>query len=114
MNSRDKGKRGEREWAQVLRDMGFTSARRGMQFSGSPESPDVVGGIPNTHAEVKRVENLNINEAMKQAIRDSSPDQVPYVAHRRNGTPWLVTLLASDMPRFVASFKPTPERIDTN
>lgn len=104
MNSRDKGKRGEREWAQVLRDMGFTQARRGMQFSGSPESPDVVGGIPNTHAEVKRVENLNINEAMKQAIRDSGPDQVPYVAHRRNGTPWLVTLLASDLERFSKSF----------
>ena len=41
MNSRAKGARGERLWRDELRAQGFT-ARRGQQFSGSPDSPDVV------------------------------------------------------------------------
>jgi Holliday junction resolvase len=41
MNSREKGKRGERQWRDELRAQGF-AARRGQQFSGSPDSPDVV------------------------------------------------------------------------
>jgi Holliday junction resolvase len=41
MNSRNKGKVGEREFASLLREHGF-DARRGQQFSGSPDSPDVV------------------------------------------------------------------------
>jgi len=41
MNSREKGKRGERQWRDELRANGYT-ARRGQQFAGSPDSPDVV------------------------------------------------------------------------
>ena len=37
MNSRRKGKVGEREFAALLREHGF-DARRGQQFSGSPDS----------------------------------------------------------------------------
>ena len=36
MNSRRKGKVGEREFAALLRENGF-DARRGQQFSGSPD-----------------------------------------------------------------------------
>ena len=99
MNSRSKGKRGELEWAAYLRDHLGLEARRGQQHSGSPDSPDVVGGIPLTHAEVKRVEALNINKAMEQAERDCGAN-IPYVAHRRNRKPWLVTLRAADLTRF--------------
>jgi Holliday junction resolvase len=99
LNSREKGKRGEREWAECLRSMGFKNARRGQQFSGSPESPDVVGGIPMTHAEVKRVQALNISVAMGQAARDAGSQEIPYVAHRRNGEEWLVTVKAKDLIR---------------
>ena len=101
MNSREKGKRGEREWAELLRGLGL-SARRGAQFSGSPESPNVVGGWPGTHAEVKRVENLNLGAAVEQAVRDCGTN-VPYVAHRRNNKPWLLTIRAEDIGRFVAA-----------
>lgn len=100
MNSRNKGKRGELEWAAYLRDMGCPDARRGQQFAGGPDSPDVTGGIPGTHAEVKRVEALNIHTAMKQAEGDCDAMTVPYVAHRRNRTPWLVTLRACDLIAF--------------
>jgi len=41
MNSREKGKRGERQWRDELRANGY-AARRGQQFSGSPDSPDVI------------------------------------------------------------------------
>ncbi len=70
MNSREKGKRGERQWRDELRANGY-AARRGQQFSGSPESPDVVcDALPWIHFEVKAVERLNIEDAMEQARRD--------------------------------------------
>jgi Holliday junction resolvase len=98
MNACQKGKRGEREWRDFLRSLGL-DARRGQQFSGSPDSPDVVGGWGGTHAEVKRVENLNIYDAINQAVRDAG-DSTPYVAHRKNGREWLITIRATDVVRF--------------
>jgi len=99
-NSRAKGCRGEREWAKYLRDKHGLDARRGRQYAGHPDAPDVVGSWPGTHCEVKRVENLNLGKAMEKAIEDAG-DQVPYVAHRKNMKPWLVTLRADDIPGFV-------------
>ena len=91
MNSRTKGKVGEREFAAFLREHGI-DARRGQQFSGSNESPDVVAALPY-HIEVKRVERLNLMSACKQAARDS--EGKPWiVAHRVNHGEWLVTLRA--------------------
>jgi len=95
MNSRTKGKVGEREWASVCRSAGF-DARRGQQFAGGGDSPDVVcGDLPGIHFEVKRVQNLQIQKAMEQAQADCG-DKAPVVAHRRNREPWLVTMLAED------------------
>lgn len=91
MNSRNKGKRGELEWAKQIIAAGY-EARRGQQFSGSPDSPDVVTSLP-FHFEVKRVEKLNITQAMKQAEGECG-DKPPIVAHRKNGEPWMVTMLA--------------------
>jgi len=96
-HSKNKGKRGELEWAQQLREMGFKDARRGQQFKGTPDSPDVVGGIPFTHAEVKRVERLDLYTAIRKAIDDAGNDAIPYVAHRRNRSEWLVTLRSQDL-----------------
>ena len=93
MNSRSKGKRGELEWRDVIRSHGY-EARRGQQFSGNPDSPDVVTNLPY-HFEVKRVERLNIDNAMKQAESECG-DKPPVVAHRKNGGQWMVTLLAPD------------------
>lgn len=89
INSKAKGKRAELEIAALLREYGY-EARRGVQYHGGEDSPDVVG-LPGVHIEVKHVERLNINEAMEQADRDSG-DNMPVVMHRRNRTPWLVTM----------------------
>ena len=95
MNSKQKGGRGEREWAALGRAYGFTEARRGTQFKGGYDSPDCVG-LPHIHQEIKRVEKLNIHEAMRQSIRDCEGKAIPIVAHRRNREEWLVTMRAED------------------
>ena len=94
INSNQKGKKGEREWAKLCREQGFTDARRGQQFSGI-EGKDVVG-LPDIHVEVKRVERLNISKAMEQAIGDSKDTEIPIVAHRKNREEWKVTMRAED------------------
>ena len=104
MNSKAKGSRGEREWAGFCRSHGFTEARRGQQFSGGFDSPDVLG-LPGIHQEVKRVEKLNIHEAMKQATRDSEGKAFPIVAHRRNRDEWLVTMRADDWMELYKAWK---------
>lgn len=90
MNSRDKGKRGELEAAHLLKDHGY-DARRGQQFSGANGDADVVG-LPGIHLEVKRVEKLNIENAVEQSIRDAREGEKPAVLHRKNRRKWLVTM----------------------
>ena len=96
-NGNKKGKVGEREVAALLREHGFT-ARRGQQFSGGGDSPDVVHSIPNVHIEVKRTETLSLYKAMEQA-REDCAGKVPVILHRRNGKEWLAILPASDLLR---------------
>lgn len=93
-NSRQKGARGERELAAVLRDHGF-ECRRGQQYCGANGDADVVG-IPGVHIECKRVESLNIHKAMEQAKSDARENELPAVFHRKNGKPWLVTMTLED------------------
>lgn len=102
MNARDKGKRGEREWAKFLNENFGLKARRGVQFTGSPDSPDVQGSWTGTHPEVKRVENLDLPKAIEQAVKDAG-GKVPYVAHRINNKPWLITVRAEDWAEFVSA-----------
>jgi hypothetical protein len=111
MNSRNKGKRGERAWRDEQRAQGYT-ARRGQQFCGSPDSPDVVcDALPWIHFEVKCVERLNIEDAMDQARRDAGA-AVPVVAHKRNFRRWLVTMDAETFFRLLRG--DFPPRMDTN
>ena len=94
MNSREKGKRGERQWRDELRANGYV-ARRGQQFAGSAESPDVVcDELRWIHFEVKAVERLNIRDAMDQAMRECGVRKTPIVAHKRSFRGWLVTMEA--------------------
>jgi hypothetical protein len=95
INSRAKGAAGERELAAEFNRLFGTQARRGQQFSGL-EGEDVVG-LDGIHVESKRVEQLNIHKAVEQAIRDSKGLKVPAVFHRKNRTPWLVTVRLDDL-----------------
>lgn len=115
MNSRQKGKRVERLWRDQLREAGFLKAFRGQQYCGAAGDADVVcPELPDFHFEVKGVQNLNVLNAVKQAINDCGKKK-PVVAHKKNGEPWLVTMLAADWLElvrrsdYVVSPTPPPE-----
>ena len=95
MNSKQKGNRGEREFAELCRANGFDASRNPQYGYGGVDNPDV-RGLEGIHIEVKRTEKLNIHTAMQQAIQDAGAAAVPIVAHRRNGAPWLITMQADD------------------
>lgn len=90
MNSRNKGKRGELEAAHALQKYGY-DARRSQQYAGINSDADVVG-LPGIHIEVKRVEKLNLENAMQQSERDAGANEKPIVMHRKNHSQWLVTM----------------------
>ncbi len=96
-SSRDKGKRGERELANALREYGFDS-RRGVQYHGGADSPDVTG-LPGVHIECKRTEALRLYDALEQSARDAAPGEMPVVMHRKNGGEWVVIQPLSDWIR---------------
>lgn len=93
INSKAKGAKGERELASKLREYGY-NCRRGQQYNGL-EGEDVVG-LDYIHCEVKRVQALNLDEAMEQAKRDSKDNQLPAVFHRKNNKKWKVTMELDD------------------
>lgn len=94
MNSKQKGARGERELAKVLRAHGFKT-RRGQQYCGANGDADVIG-LPNIHIECKRVERLNLYDAMAQSKSDAKQDEIPVVMHRKDKCDWLVTMSLDD------------------
>jgi hypothetical protein len=98
INSRQKGAQAEREVAEWLRSQGV-EARRGVQFSGGPGSPDVVHGLPGVHLEVKRTEALRLHEALAQAANDAPEGHTPVVLHRKNRGRWVAILDAEDWLR---------------
>lgn len=89
-NSRRKGADGERELAGILRGYGYES-RRGQQYCGANGDADVVG-LPGIHIECKRVERLNLYDAVDQAKSDAKAEEIPAVMHRCNNCEWLVTI----------------------
>lgn len=97
-NSREKGKRGEREFAAFLRSIGF-DARRTQQFSGDAGTADVDSSIEGVHWEVKRRSGIASLRFMEQAERDSI-DSVPVVAMREDRGPWNLLIRAKDLERF--------------
>lgn len=91
INSRQKGARAERMLRDIFIAHGFSS-RRGCQFSGSPDSPDVVvPDLPWLHVECKFVEDLDLYKAVEQAERDAGP-KFPVVFSKKSHKDWLVTM----------------------
>ena len=94
MNAKRKGTAGEHELAAILRDAGIRAYRNDQIYRGGKGNPDVSAEVcgQKLHIEVKRVEKLNVPEAVKQAITDAAEGSLPVVAHRRNREQWLITL----------------------
>lgn len=94
VNSKDKGKRGELEVVNLLKAAGY-QVNRSAQFKGNTGQAADVEGLPYIHIEVKRVEKLNVSEAMQQAAHDATKD-MPAVFHRKNDEKWMVTMRIDD------------------
>lgn len=84
--------------AKVLREHGY-DARRGVQYQGGTDSPDVVG-IPGFHIECKFVEALSVRKAMCQSIRDAG-DKIPTVMWKKSNEPWLVVMRLDDFMQLI-------------
>ncbi len=114
--SRNKGKRGERELSHELSRVLGVSARRGLQFQGSPDSPDVVTDIPGVHFECKRTETLSLYSALEQAQNDAGTSKIPVVCHRKNKKPWvaIVRSISRNSCLFSHNIKVFPKRIYAN
>ena len=96
VNSCAKGKRGEREVAALLRANGFPFARRGQQFKGTADSPDVVcDELPNVYMEVKTSPALRhgtkaLREARKGAARTAGVSLAPVLFRKVPGGAWVM------------------------
>lgn len=92
INSKSKGKRGELEICQELKKYGY-DCRRTVQYNGKADEGEAdILGLKGLRIEVKRVEKLNIYNAIDQAKRDAKNDDMPTVFHRKNRCNWLVTM----------------------
>lgn len=103
MKSKRKGKVGERELAKVLGSALGVPLRRGIQFKGTQDSPDIDGlGEYGLYCECKRTESTaskSLYSAIAQAVGDSG-SLTPFVATRRNREDWLVVVKLSDLVDF--------------
>ena len=105
VNSKRKGADGERKLAKKLNEYGFNT-RRSVQYNGKADDgkADLVN-LPGIHIECKRVERLNVSEAMTQAINDAKNGELPTVFHKKNHKPWLVTMRLDDWMELYKEYK---------
>ena len=102
INSRNKGKVGERECAAVWTDLGWPS-RRGQQFSGE-EGRDIVG--PPLHVEVKRFKKqMRFFDWHEQAERDAADGDMPVVCFRRAHGLWFIAFHLCRVNEFCEKLK---------
>jgi hypothetical protein len=101
VNSRQKGARGEREFRDWLIDRGH-KARRGQQFAGGNDSPDVVTDLDELiHWEVKRTESCSPYKYLEQAIDDAKVTQIPVVVHKQSRKDWIAFIRAEDLLKLI-------------
>ena len=96
INSKAKGAQGERELSHKLQEYGYTNCRRTAQYCGNTGDASDLVGLNGIHIECKRVEKLNIYDAIAQAIHDAKEGLLPAVFHRKNRCEWLVTMRLDD------------------
>ena len=96
INSRRKGANGERELARKLREYGYVNARRSQQYCGTNGDADIVDALDGVHIECKRVERLNLEDAMAQSKHDARDGEIPVVMHRKNTCEWMVSIRLTD------------------
>ena len=113
INSKMKGKAGELEACKVLERILGINFERSVQYCGRAGDADIKG-VDGLHLEVKRVEKMNLYDAMKQAESDAPDDKVPVVMHRKNRKGWVMIINAEDMISFAHAVLATLDAADAS
>lgn len=113
MNSRTKGKRGEREARDIVREHWHApNCIRAAQSNGK-HSADLLEAGPTLHVEVKRIAAISALRFWNQAERDRKRGETPVVLMRQNGhlmgqdrrmTGWVVMFAVEDTDKFVENY----------
>ena len=93
------GKTAEEAIAAGLAEMGLNREDAEIVVLDEGKKGGLFGiGAAPAQVSIKRVERLNVPEAMKQAMRDAEKfhDGAPTLFHRRSREPWLVTMRLQD------------------
>jgi Holliday junction resolvase len=101
INCRSKGARGEREAAKLLRDLGFAGARRGQQFRGGYDTPDVIcEALPGILLEVKCEQAVKPGtkrfDDVWAKVRLDAGSRQPALLWRHDRQKWNLTFHASN------------------
>jgi|TARA_R100000084_G_C4619947_1_gene132610 hypothetical protein len=105
--SRDKGKRGERELAQLFTGEGYPAKRFGFaqtRFGGCEGADVVCESLPWLHIECKRYKTFmgsKLRAALVQAEADRKPNTIASVFHREDDSKWFITMEAVEFFRIV-------------
>lgn len=93
VNGNRKGKAGEREAAKAWAMAIDCDARRGQQFCGGSDSPDVVHEVEGIHLEVKRTaRGYNVQAAIDQAREDGDKLDIPVALTRQDRGEWIASV----------------------
>lgn len=98
-------------------EYGYENARRTAQYCGNTGDASDVVGLPYIHIEAKRVERLNIYEAIAQAKRDAKAGGkglLPAVFHKKNNCKILVTMELDDFMKIYTEFEAGKELENEN
>ncbi len=99
---RRKGAKAEIEIVGILRAAGWGRARRTHDGRDQAGRGDVAHGPAGVHLEVKRQERLNVPAAVRQAVADADPLDLPVVVHRPNRCGWMATLPLDELLALLA------------
>ena len=108
IDSREKGKRFERELARRFREYGYEDARRTAQYCGKTGDASDVLGLPGIHVEAKHCEKMTLYDWMAQAKHDAHENGkglLPAVFHKRNNHAILVTMELPDFMQIYREFE---------
>lgn len=104
INSRTKGKVAELALAHMLQEAGY-EARRGQQFKGTKDSPDVICHDLPIQWESKAVQSLNLHKAVNNLKEECATGKWRVVAWKKNHQGWLACLPMEDFLDIIKEWK---------
>jgi hypothetical protein len=108
---RQKGKRGELLWRDMLRAHGFEAQRAGFKQAHLGSGGADVEDNSGFWWEVKFVEKLNVRQAYEQAAAACPLATAPAVAHKTSAKIWLATLAGEDLLRILRKLHDAERRL---